>query len=202
MSTDDNPPPPPPPPPPSADDTPGLRARVSELTAERRDLRARVATLEAAAAESGDWKAKAEAAAATLASREAEWGDERALLRAGLADDEGIDVARTLYRRLPDADRPASIGEWVASWSAEGGIVPRAMAAYLGGGAGQPGVPRPPPPPPAGAGKQPPAAAPVDAAAIRAAREAWQAAGQPTTGPAVDRLRAAIRSPLTPSGRR
>lgn len=187
-------------PPPPADDTPGLKARVSELTAERRELRARLATLESQVASGDEWKGKAETAAATLAQREAEWGDERAMLKAGLHDDEARDVARTLYRRLPDADRPPTIGDWIATWGAEGGAPPRAMAAYLGGTTPPPGGQRPPPP--TGSGKQPPAAPAVDAAAIRAAREEWQRAGQPSQGPTVDRLRQLVKSPLTPTPRR
>jgi len=62
------------------------------------------------------------------------------LVRLGL-DDEGIQVARTLYQALPDDKRPDDLASWVTSDAA-----PRAVKAYI-------------PAPPA----QTPAPAPMDA---------------------------------------
>lgn len=168
-----------------AEDLGGLKARLSEVIAERNASRKEVATLREQAGKADEWRLKAEAASTRLAAREAEWLDERSMVAAGLVDEEARDVARALYGRLPDS-RPATVGEWVVSLRAEGAVIPRALGAYMGVGAAPPNKP----PPPSGGGIQPPPGGPVDGAALRQAREAWIAAGRPASGPTIDRMRA------------
>ncbi len=64
---------------------------------------------------------------ARLRSEAAAWGDERALLAAGITDPEGQDIARYAWNRIPEAERPKDgIGPWVKSDKA-----PKAVAAYV-----------------------------------------------------------------------
>lgn len=81
-------------------------------------------------------KAPREAEAAELARLRAEasaWGEERALLAAGIADPEGMDFARHAFSRVPEADRPkGGIGEWLKAADK----LPKAVAAYLPGTTG------------------------------------------------------------------
>lgn len=178
----------------AADDLPGLRARVSELTRERRELRAALDAAKEATGRLSAMETDLATARATLDTERAARAEERDLWRAGLVDGEAQVVARALYGQLPEGkDRPASIGAWLESLRAEGATVPRALAGYMqppGSGTGG----KPPPPPPRGDGRPPPSGAPADATAIRTAREDWQRAGSPSTGPSYDRLRALLDS--------
>lgn len=103
-------------------------------------------------------------AAAKHASRVAELEEELGLVRTGLTDPEGIDVARTLWRRLPEDKRPATVAEYVASVKE---APPKALAAYLGQ---QVAAADPTPKPTGGNGRQPDAGGAPTAEAIRAAR--------------------------------
>lgn len=174
--------------PPADTDLAGLKARLSDVIAERNAVRKEAATLREQAGKADEYRQAAEAATARLAAREAEWVDERAMVSAGLVDDEARDVARALYGRLPGEGRPATVAEWVASLRVEGATPPRALAPYLGGG-GAPPVAAPPPRP-SGNGQQPPVGGPADGAALRQAREAWVSAGRPSSGPTIERMRA------------
>ena len=95
--------------------------------------------------ELGGLRQRAEA----FASAEARWGEERAMLGAGLADPEGQDLARYLYGRTPEADRPA-FGDWLT----QHGKTHRSLSPFFGGSA--PATPAPATPAPAA----PPHAAP------------------------------------------
>ena len=59
------------------------------------------------------------------------WQTERAAWSAGITDDEGVDVARTLYNRLPKTDRPA-FGDWLTSLKSDPSKAPRSLQPYLG----------------------------------------------------------------------
>lgn len=77
---------------------------------------------------------------AAHAADTAAWQEERGLMAAGLTSDEGLDVARTLYRRLPEEDRPG-LAEWVGGLKEDPSKMPPALAPYLGGGkTGLPGT--------------------------------------------------------------
>ena len=54
-----------------------------------------------------------------------------ALHRAGIGDDDGQEVARLLWSRLPAEGKPKTIEEWVGGLRAEGAVVPKPLAAYL-----------------------------------------------------------------------
>jgi hypothetical protein len=69
---------------------------------------ARVAELEAKVTE-----------ASTAAARVPQLEEALAVTRAGLADERGQAVARTLYGQLPEAERPATLAEYVAAKPAE-----------------------------------------------------------------------------------
>lgn len=161
--------------PPDTTKQPGLAARLEQVIGERNTLRSELATAKTAAATAD---ATARELADTRAARTAEqasWGEERDLMRAGLLDGEAQDVARVLYARTPEAERPKTIGEWIAAQRADGATPPRALAAYLGG-PGSVGAPAPPPKP-QGNGKPPPAAGAVTPEALRSAREHYQKTG-------------------------
>lgn len=72
----------------------------------------------AAEAKIAEYEAKVQSltAAQTEAQTAAKTAAERLdLVRAGLDDDDGIEVARVLYGRLQDESKPATLAEWVAS---------------------------------------------------------------------------------------
>lgn len=90
---------------------------------------ARVADLETQAKSAGKAAKELEAAAERIAQLEAgavALKQERAIVRAGITDDEGLMVVRSLYSALPEDQRPASVEEWLGSDS-----LPRAVRAYL-----------------------------------------------------------------------
>ena len=105
-------------------------------------------------------------------------GEDLALARAGIRDEEGSAVARALYSALPEEGRP-TIGDWIGGFG-EDAPAPRGLAVYLSGGA-------PPPPdapalatpaaPPITRTTQPGASSGPTAAQIRRAREDAQASG-------------------------
>lgn len=102
--------------------------RLQSAKAEVRDLKAQVAALagerdglKATAAKVTDAEARAAAAVEALG-----------LAREGLVDDEGIDVARTVYARMTGDDKPASLVDAVKAWKADAAKAPKAVAPYLG----------------------------------------------------------------------
>ncbi|NBV19956.1 hypothetical protein [Janthinobacterium sp.] len=129
--------------------------------------------LEALRAELQTTRTAAEAGSKHVA-RISELEEELGLVRVGLSDPEAVDVARTLYRRLPDDKRPASITEWVTSIKE---APPKALAGYLGTPAAEVAAP----PRPTGNGRQPEAGGQPTADAIRNAR--LKAMGTPAGSP-------------------
>lgn len=120
--------------------------RFAALVAEKRALKGKAAevdTMRAQIAELGKRAADAEAA---LAAGRSEWEERTALFRAGIDDDDGIDVARTLYARQP-AEGRKPMAEWIAALKAEGATVPKPLAPYLAQQAGAPTKATPKPAP-------------------------------------------------------
>jgi hypothetical protein len=67
--------------------------------------------------------------------KEGKWGEERAILGAGISDADGIDFARLAWGRVAEDKRPeGGIGEWLS----KGEDLPKAVQAYMpdAGGAG------------------------------------------------------------------
>lgn len=62
------------------------------------------------------------------------WATERAFLAVGLTDAEGQDIARILYERIPEAERPP-LETWIKEIKADPSKAPRALAPYLAAGA-------------------------------------------------------------------
>lgn len=95
--------------------------------------------------------AKAEAAAATAARAEIEarykadaaaWQDERAIMRRGIADEEGVAVVKTLYGMIPPEARPAEgIAGWLGSLTPE--TAPKSLRPYLASSGQQQAAPPP-----------------------------------------------------------
>ena len=102
--------------------------------------------------------------------------DTVALLRAGIHDDEGIAVARTLFgMQAEDARKP--MPEWLASLREEGAVVPRPLQPYLAPPAPEkPATPKPPAP----NGRAPSANGTATEASIRAARDKMRKTGDAT----------------------
>lgn len=169
----------PPNPPPDADPPKtGAQARIAELVSERNAIRADLTKAQEQAAAATSLAQELADIKAARTSEQAGWRDERDLLRTGLVDDEAHAVARVLYGRIPEAERPPTIGEWVTGLRAEGATPPPALAGYLGR-TGAPVV-QPPPPKVQGSGRLPPAAGAVTSEALRAAREHFQKTGDPS----------------------
>lgn len=98
------------------------RAAAKEAEA----LRVRVAALEA---EVGTHKTAAETAAGELGALR----DRFDLHRAGITDDDGAEVARMLYQRVPAEQRPAGgLAEWVAGFREAPDTAPKPLSPYLG----------------------------------------------------------------------
>ena len=116
------------------------KERLDKVSEQRRNLRDELANAQQALDDlrSETSTASAEVAAKlshaeTLQSRVAEleaersgWATERALMAAGVTDEEGVGIARLLWDRMAENDRPASVGDWLKSDS-----VPLAIRAYL-----------------------------------------------------------------------
>ena len=152
-----------------------LQKRIRTITGERKELRAQ---LEASARELEGLRGKAGDSATLTTERDGLRGEldalrashatERDLWRAGLHDEEGQEVARTLFGRLPEAERPKSIGEWLASFTGDK-PAPRGLAPYLAPGGG---APKPAPPRPTGGSAAPPVNGEVTAQLLREATQA------------------------------
>lgn len=52
-------------------------------------------------------------------------------MRAGIADEEGIEVARLFHGKLPKTDRP-SFGDWLTQLRTKPDAAPKALRPYLG----------------------------------------------------------------------
>ena len=104
-------------------------------------------------------------------------GEDLALARAGIRDEEGAAVARALYSALPEEGRPP-IGDWIGGFG-EDAPAPRGLAVYLAEAApAAPAAPAPAAPARAPVrATQPGASSGPTAAQIRRAREDAQASG-------------------------
>ena len=164
--------------------------RFNTVVAEKRELATRVASLEAEAqalterAGTADTLAKrVEEMTKEHAAKAAAWGEERALLGAGITDPEDADVARLLYSRLPADGKPKTIADYVAGLKAEGAVVPKALA-HLFAAAEPPKTEqaktttaKPPPKTPANTGKTAGTAESVSVEALRDLRQKAQSSG-------------------------
>lgn len=107
--------------------------RLAEVAGERRAARADAAAARARLAElettAKAWETE-RSELEGLRKERATWAEERALLSAGLADEEGQVVARTLYQRLPEQGRPP-ISEWLGGLKKEPGKAPRSLQPFL-----------------------------------------------------------------------
>lgn len=168
--------------------------RFSEVAGERKALAARVAELEASAADTARLSAALDAEKGGRKAERAAWEEERALLRGGITDPEGVEVARLLFGRAPEEARAGGIAGWLDGLRAEGATVPRPLQPYLsppgGAAAPPPGGVKPPASGAAGA-QHPPAAGSVTADAIRAATQRYQRTGHPDDRASLERLLAA-----------
>lgn len=141
--------------------------RFAEVVAERNEALARAQTLAAVTQER-------DALRASVAGLD----EERALMRGGLADPEGVGVARHLHGRLPAEGRP-TLTDWVAGMTAptaDPAKVPVALRGYLGAAAPKPPAGSPPPGS-NGVVQTPPAAGEVTAAQVKAASDHGQRTG-------------------------
>lgn len=78
-------------------------------------------------------RAAAERAEA-LEQERSRWSLERDVYRGGITDDEGVEVARMMYERLPEEQRPQG---GIAEWLQQRDQLPVAVRAYMGGGGEQ-----------------------------------------------------------------
>lgn len=166
--------------------------RYNATVAEKKELAARVATLEAEVQSVTERAATADTLAkqleelrASTKAQAAAWEEKFSLQGAGLTDPEDVDVARTLYGRMPAEGKPKTIADAVTAWRADPTTAPRALAHVFGpatvpaaGAAGAAGKPVTPAPNATGApGTRPAAGEPVTGAALKALRESAQASG-------------------------
>lgn len=131
--------------------------RVREEADAKRAALARVADLEAKLQAEQEKTRRLPELEAQIATLKTEWETERGLWSLGFADEEGIEVARTLHARLPEEGRP-SLVEWLTQAKAEPSKAPRALQPYLAAGADS-APSRSAPVPPRATGAAPAAAA-------------------------------------------
>lgn len=112
-------------------------ARFDAVIGERNDLREQVKRLTKEAARVEDLKQQLDAERRGRA-------EDAAFFGAGLADEEGRDIARYHYDKLPQDDRPP-LGDWLSSFGEGEGKVapPRSLAPFLNMAPAQ--APRPQP---------------------------------------------------------
>lgn len=91
--------------------------RIDALESELADHKKAAKAFESIQAELDSYKAK-----------ETEWADEKAMIAAGLTEEEGQDLARLAYSRIKEEDRPRG---GIAEWLGDRGKLPRGVQAYL-----------------------------------------------------------------------
>lgn len=125
-------------------------ARFQAVVSERNELRSKVSSLEQDLQSHSEKAATADTLAQQLeaeksarAKERAAWDTERAMIDAGLHDQEGRDVAQLHYGRLGEKERPA-LGDWLKGLREDPTKAPRSLQPFLGaadqgGGAGAEG---------------------------------------------------------------
>lgn len=166
--------------------------RFAEVAQERAALKAQVATLTESAAKFEAAAKDAAEARAELDRLRSDYAERTALTKSGITDEDGQDVARLLYGRLPAEGKPKSIGEWVGALRAEGATVPKPLAPYLSATSAPPATTTTPAPKAsAPSATAPPAAGAVTSQAIIDAYSRLRASpNDPAARAAVDAIRA------------
>jgi hypothetical protein len=104
--------------------------KAHERIKELEPLAARVAELEPLAAKATELEGKLAEITAAREADTARWGEELALAEVGLADQLGRDVARAVYQRLPEQDRP-TLPDFARGLSKEGADIPKPLQPYF-----------------------------------------------------------------------
>lgn len=104
--------------------------KANERVKELEPLAARVAELEPLATKATTLEAQLAELTTARQADAARWSEELALADVGLTDPVGRDVARVVYGRLPEKDRP-TIADYVRSLSADGADVPKPLQSYF-----------------------------------------------------------------------
>lgn len=116
---------------------PGVTFRLSQLTTQKRELKREVGGARARIAELEGELAKREEAIKgfdpvrqeldALKKREATWAEERALLAAGLTDEDDQAVARALHARIPEKER-RPLPDWLGDLKKDPTKAPKQIA--------------------------------------------------------------------------
>jgi hypothetical protein len=167
--------------------------RFSEVNGAKRALAKEVEALRPKAAEADTLRAEVD----RLKAAQASWLEERTILGAGIFDepDEALDVARMVYGKLPEADRPA-FTDWTKGLAAEGAAVPKPLQAYMrkpvAATATAP-APKVPAPKVEVNGKAPPSSPAVDPKQLAELRKAYQRTRSPAAFTALQTALNAVR---------
>lgn len=100
-----------------------LNERVGALEKEARTYQERAATADTLAKQIEQIKAEHSKAASA-------WDRQRALIGAGIVDDEGIELADYYYGKVPEKDRPA-MGDWIKAMREAPDKAPKALRTWL-----------------------------------------------------------------------
>ena len=107
-------------------------SRFTEVYNEKKRLDERVAAMEAELAPYKELDSKYKELEARHTAAQSEWQSERALLRAGLSDPEAMDVAKLLFSRIPEADRPeGGIESWLSEIKKDPSKGPKALQPFF-----------------------------------------------------------------------
>lgn len=132
-----------------------LSRRESELKAKLAAAEAKTTELQAAIAEHGKaakgWE-KLQQERDSLLAEKAGWAEERAIVAAGVTEQEGVDFVRLAWSRLPEDQRPKG---GPAEWLSTRDKLPKGVQAYLPAPADAKGQQQAKPPPNPNAGAKP-----------------------------------------------
>jgi len=111
--------------------------RFNAVVTERNELRSTVENLKSAVSSTADTVATVEALQKELTELKSaydqskqDWNTDRELLTAGIRDEEGRDIARFLFSKLPEENKP-ELSEWLKTATSDPSSAPRALVPYL-----------------------------------------------------------------------
>lgn len=105
----------------------------NELAAKLKEADARAKAAEERAATADTLAKQVEESRTNHKKEKAEWDMERAFVDAGIHDQEGRDVARFHYNRLPEQGRPP-VADWLTTLREDATKAPKSLAPFLGEG--------------------------------------------------------------------
>lgn len=105
-------------------------SRFAEVVKEKNDAVERAKTAEERATTADTLAGQVRELTTKLETSSKSWATEKAILAAGINDDAGIFVTRSLYETIPEKDRP-SVADWLGTLKKDPSKAPRPLQPYL-----------------------------------------------------------------------